>query len=375
MSKALLDTLRSERGDLVAFVETTLKDVEGRDLSDAEQRTLNSTKDRIAAIDAQIKPLAEFMDMRSANNDLTRRLNGAEGRQHAETRSWGEQFVESDVFSAYGGRGTSSRIEVETRALPTSLSDISDLLPQKPRIDITDPVLTPLVDAIGTVQVSQNGIDTVVWNTVGGADVVPEGSAKPSAEFVPTVVSLTLDTIAAYTQMTRQMIEDAPAVRSSIDGQLRREVAIKIEAEAAAAIAGATLPTAEGSDLLAAIRAGVGAVQAAGYRPNAVLLNPADWADLDINVFGSTLNGPVIGQSFWGLRPIAANSQPAGTATVGDMGAGVQRYARTGISLYVTDSHADTFLSNVFTLLAEARGKTIVTRPNALVECTALVIP
>jgi len=375
MSKALLDTLRSERGDLVAFVENTLKDVEGRDLSDAEQRTLNSTKDRIAAIDAQIKPLAEFMDMRSANNDLTRRLNGAEGRQHAETRSWGEQFVESDVFSAYGGRGTSSRIEVETRALPTSLSDISDLLPQKPRIDITDPVLTPLVDAIGTVQVSQNGIDTVVWNTVGGADVVPEGSPKPSAEFVPTVVSLTLDTIAAYTQMTRQMIEDAPAVRSSIDGQLRREVAIKIEAEAAAAIAGATLPTAEGNDLLSAIRAGVGAVQAAGYRPNAVLLNPADWADLDINVFGSTLNGPVIGQSFWGLRPIAANSQPAGTATVGDMGAGVQRYARTGISLYVTDSHADTFLSNVFTLLAEARGKTIVTRPNALVECTAIVAP
>ena len=31
-------------------------------------------------------------------------------------------------------------------------------------------------------------------------------------------------------------------------------------------------------------------------------------------------------------------------------------------------SHADTFLSNVFTLLAERRGKTAVVRPQALVE-------
>jgi len=104
--------------------------------------------------------------------------------------------------------------------------------------------------------------------------------------------------------------------------------------------------------------------------PSAVILNPADWAELDIEVFTNNHSGPVVGQRFWGLTPIAANSQPVGTATVGDMSAGVQRYARTGVNLYITDSHAETFLSNVFTLLAEARARTIVTRPQALVECT-----
>ena len=39
-----------------------------------------------------------------------------------------------------------------------------------------------------------------------------------------------------------------------------------------------------GSNLLTAIRMGVGTVQAAGYaNPNAVLLNPADYATLDVS--------------------------------------------------------------------------------------------
>jgi cardiolipin synthase len=49
------------------------------------------------------------------------------------------------------------------------------------------------------------------------------------------------------------------------------------------------------------------------------------------------------------------------------------RHARQSIwiqNAYITDSHGDTFLSNVFTILAEARSKTVVIRPDALVECS-----
>jgi hypothetical protein len=46
------------------------------------------------------------------------------------------------------------------------------------------------------------------------------------------------------------------------------------------------------------------------------------------------------------------------------------RFYRSGISLYVTDSHASTFTANVFTLLAERRSKTVVVKPQALAECT-----
>jgi hypothetical protein len=92
---------------------------------------------------------------------------------------------------------------------------------------------------------------------------------------------------------------------------------------------------------------------------------------MDVIIFnGSVANAAVAQQGFWGLTPIAAASQPEGTATVGDFSAGVQRYQRTGTSLYITDSHGDTFLSNVFTVLAEQRALTVVTRPDALVECS-----
>lgn len=367
---SLLDTYIAERDALLATIQSTLSGVENRDLSDAETRTVNDARTRVEALNSQI-------DLVDGAQGLTRTLGRAENRTQetaqAETRSLGEQFIESDVFTNYQGRGTSSRMHIEARALPTGLAEVGGLTPLLPKVDATAPTVTPLLDAISSVSVSQNGIEVIEWTKVaGGAAVVPEKTAKPSVEFTPSVVPYTLDTVAAYTQMTRQMIEDAPAVRAQIDGQLRREVALKLEAEAAAALVAATLPATNSSTLLKSIRKGVGVVQAAGYFPNAVLLNPADWADLDIDVFGTTLNGPAVGQRFWGLTPIAAVSQPAGTATVGDMGAGVQNYRRTGVNLYITDSHADTFLSNVFTLLAEARSKTVVTRPPALVECTVV---
>lgn len=373
MSNAIIERLTEERAGLVAFIDQTLAGVEGRDLSDTEVRSISDTRARIEQIDGQLRPLGEFMQVRSSAADLTRFLGGAERRDTivTESRSWGELFVDSGQFTDYRGRGTSGQFEVETRALPTGLAEIADVLPQKARVDATAMVPTPLLDAIGTITVSQNGIDVVQWVKASGeAAKVAEKAAKPPVEFAPLVVPHTLDTIAAYTQLTRQLIEDAPAVRSAIDTELRKEVLRKLESEAAAALVAQTLPTVSDNTLVKAIRQGVAVVQAAGYNPNAVLVNPADWAELDIEVFTNNHSGPVVGQRFWGLTPIAANSQPVGTATVGDMSAGVQRYARTGVNLYITDSHAETFLSNVFTLLAEARARTIVTRPQALVECT-----
>ena len=94
---------------------------------------------------------------------------------------------------------------------------------------------------------SGNAIEYVAWaKKAGSAATVAEKAAKPSVEFGPTVTPATLEMIAVYTQLTRQMIEDCTAVRSLIDGELRREIAREEEEHAAAALAAATLPTATG---------------------------------------------------------------------------------------------------------------------------------
>jgi len=382
MSTAVLDKLCTER-DEVTNAAVAMAEAEE---FNPEDKTYLELRSRATDLNARIGSLAELMDQQRAADQLDGKLakaaqarsNEPPANNQVQTReSWGEAFVRSDVFRNYRGRGTSGMHEIEavqTRALPTGVADLiaAGLTPTKYAVDLTPPVApTPLLDNVTTIPVSGNAIEYIAWSKkAGGAAKVAEKAPKPSAEWGPTVTSATLDNWAVYTQLTRQLLEDFAAVRGYIDGELQRDIVRAEEADAVAVLAAAsgTIPDAVNADLLAAIRVGIGTVQAAGYTPTAVLLNPADWALFDIGIMGDTLNGPRVNQTFWGLTPIPSTTQPAGSAVVGDFKSAVHHYVRSAIALYITDSHADTFLSNVFTLLAERRGKTAVVRPQALVE-------
>lgn len=72
----MLQRLYDERDQCVSFVDQTVAgaNVEGqvRDLSQSEQETLGRTRTRIQEIDAQIKPLEEFEQLRAAGNAAAR---------------------------------------------------------------------------------------------------------------------------------------------------------------------------------------------------------------------------------------------------------------------------------------------------------------
>lgn len=383
MSNAVVDRLREERDEARAAAVALAES----DKFDPKDEVYLGLKTRAEQLDARVSELAALMEARKSSDALDGRLSKSQARSEtssttATPRSFGEAFIRSESFTEYAGspRGRMPKVEMpeglEVRALPTGLSDVygsGNLTQPTTSVSVQPPAApTPLLDNINRVQVTSNAVEFVLWEkAAGGAAVVAEKGNKPSVEFNPTVTADALDNIAAYTQLTRQLIEDAPAVRDMINGELVREIRREEEAQVAAAITAATLPTAAGADLLASIRVGVGTVQAAGYAPNAVLLNPADWADMDNVVMGSTLNGPTRNQTFWGLTPIPSTAQAAGTAVVGDFRTAITQFYRSEIALYITDSHASTFLANVFTLLAERRSLAAVTRPQALVEVAA----
>jgi HK97 family phage major capsid protein len=379
MSNAVVTGLREER-DQARAAAVALAEAEN---FNPEDSTYVGLKTRAADLDKQIANLTELFEAQKNSDALDGRLSKVDkGQQERsgwsvpnEQVSFGEAFVRSEQFTEYAGSPRGRMPKLELRALPTGLAAMgtAGLDLGKTTVDVQPPTApTPLLDNINRVQVTSNAIDYVSWAVVAGAAaIVAEGAAKPSIEFGPTVTSDSLDNIAAYTQLTRQLIEDAPSVRDMINNMLVREILREEEEQVATAIGAATLPTAAGADLLAAIRVGVAEVQTAGYAPNAVLLNPADWADLDNAVMSATLNGPVIRQNFFGLTVIPAPAQTAGTAIVGDFRTGVTQFYRSDVSLYITDSHASTFLSNVFTLLAERRALAAVVRPDALVEVAA----
>jgi hypothetical protein len=385
MSTAVLDRIRTERDEVRALA---LKMVESEDFN-PEDETYKELETRAAALDTRAAKLVTLLEGQADADKVFGRIDEATKRQQeraeAETktetregRSWGELFVRSEAYEGYGGNGKSKTFDIDSdtqiRALPTGLADLvaAGMTPDKFVVDTTPPPPpTPLLQAITTIQIQTNSVEYQRWEKkAGGAAKVAEKAVKPSAEFGPVIAANTLDNIAVWTQLTRQLLEDKRAVRDTIDGELRRDILLAEEADAAAKLVAAVLPTATDDTLLKAIRKGVGVVQAAGYQPNAVLLNPADYAELDIDVMGATLGGPTMGRGFWGLIPVPASSQAAGTATVGDFKAGVKRFIRSDIGLYITDSHAETFTSNVFTLLAERRSLTDVVRPQALAEAS-----
>jgi HK97 family phage major capsid protein len=377
---AVIDKLRADRD---SARDAAISMAEAEDF-DPTSSAFGELEARAASLDSQIERLQNLLSAQESADALDGKFSKASKRSELkvrenndDARSWGELFVRSEEFGNYRGRGQSAQYGIDfdrrqNRALPSGLSDLvaAGYTLGKTQVDNSAPAApTPLLDAVNQVAVSGNSVEFVAWSKkAGGAAKVAEKAAKPSVEFGPTVVPSVLDTFAAYTQLTRQLIEDQSAVRDLIDNELRREVTRSIEADAAAKLAAATLPTASAADLLGAIRVGIATVQSAGYNPTAILINPVDWADLDNAVMGATLIGPQVRQSFWGLSVLPSSAQPAGTATVGDFKAGVSHFYRTQVQVYISDSHADTFLSNVFTLLGEARGLTAVVRPQALVE-------
>jgi hypothetical protein len=384
MSTQVLDHLREERAKCQ---ETALALIEADDY-DPSSDALAKLEERGASLDGQIERLVKTLEAQAAGDNVVNRIAKLSARETQQREvahypvqheSWGAAFIRSEEFRNYRGRGTSGMLEldldeVQHRALPTGVSDLvaAGFKGAPYQVDTSPPAApTPIMNNVTQVSVSSNALEYIAWQKKsGGATKVAEKSAKPSAEWGPVVTPSTLDNFAVYTQLTRQMIEDFPAVRSLIDGELQRDVARAEEADAAAvlAAASASIPDVTNADLLASIRMGIGAVEAAGYQASAVLLNPEDWAEMDVSIMGNTLGGPTSQQRFWGLTPISSSGQTAGTAVVGDFRSAVHHYYRSAISLYITDSHADTFLSNVFTLLAERRSKTVVVRPQALVE-------
>jgi HK97 family phage major capsid protein len=390
MSKALLKQYADERETLDAFVTRTLDAAaaESRDLSATEVESLTKAKGRLAEVDAQVRVIADTIETRDAGLDLDALMRRGErqreqvvvGAEQVAAESLGS-FVESDAYRSWGGSGKSDRFTLDARIsglravapLVTSADPGKALMPTPQKYGIPQGAAdTPLLDVIGRLPVSSGSIELVTYGSpkgATGAAVVAEAAAKPEATLVASATPVTVDTIAFWKQATRQLLQDAPAARSFIDDQLRRGLRTKVEAEVGAAIAAVTFAKttgAAGAPMLEVARQGMATVQTAGYVPNAILASPAMAAEFDIALMQKTLLGAAFGAGVWGLQVVPVPGLTK--AYLGDFSTAVWLLERTGIDVFISDSHADTFTSNIMTILAETRVKPVVVQPEAVTE-------
>src|SRR3954467_8960713 len=144
---------------------------EDRNLTDSENGSIDKMKAEVDRLDAELR---RWSDVQKAVTNFTP-IGDAVAEKAAKTkepepelRSMGDAFTSSEVYSNYPGRGTSSRMTFETRALPSTLTTMAAGLPPKMRFDLSAaPYPTPLLDLIDTVPVAGNGVETIVWALTG----------------------------------------------------------------------------------------------------------------------------------------------------------------------------------------------------------------
>ena len=257
---------------------------------------------------------------------------------------------------------------------------------------VTDPRKVLNIESLfGHISVSGSAYQYVKYGytttgTATGPAVVAEGAAKPEANYTGTIVSGAVKTIAAWTKVTEQMMQDDANLVSFINDDLRYQLNKVIDQQIVTGtgsgqltglnqsgnyydyITGAGLESGDTViDLILKVKANM---EAANITNISLLLNPMDWvkvlgaknANKDYLIPG-ILDVPA--QRIWGIPVILSGSVTSGKFHMGNFFEGGKVIERTGLAVEI-DREGDDFTKNLMTIRAERRLDFAVVQPKAL---------
>lgn len=384
----------------------------GRAYTEAEESEAAELRSSAEEIDGRLGVLMD-QEIRSTQiEDATDRLLSVVlDRQSGEVedlRSIGERFVQSEGVPEWlmgGARGQSPALtaDLDFRAVTNiTLGGTSGgALTRAQRLDrIGQDFLdrrTFLLDLLPSINVNQGSVEYVQDQTpladlANAAVETAEGAAKPQVGPTLAVITETTPVIAAWVNITRQVAADVNQVQGYIDARLR--YALKRRADAQAINGTGVAPNIKG--LLQ--RTGIVSYAPAGAEgryisirhairlmedneavPEIIVLNPADAELFDLTNAASAgihatpdQSGGLrqgVSRTAWGLTQVHSTAIASGTAMLVDPMA-VAVLDRQQVTSYMTDSHASNFISNILTLLLEARIGLALFNPKGVASIT-----
>ncbi len=354
--------------------------------------TASADMKRIGDVSAETKAaadklLAEQGKLDARLNDLEQKL-ARRGSAPEAKKSLGQQVVDNEdvkAFCAKNGRGS-----VKVNAMITSGSGSAGdavapdrlpgvVAPPDRRLTIRD-LLTPGRTSSNAIQyVKETGF-------TNNARPVTEGAQKPESDITFDLLTKNVATIAHFVQATKQILADAPMLSSYIDGRLRYGLAYKEELQLlkgdglGANIAGIVPQATEYNPSMVPdkltrideIRLAILQAALAEYPVTGIVLNPIDWAgielvkdDLGRYIIGNpqSIAGPVL----WSRPVIETQAMDAGDFLVGAFKLGAQIFDREDASVEISTEDRDNFVKNLVTVLAEERLGLAVYRPEAFI--------
>jgi len=303
--------------------------------------------------------------------------------------SWGAQLVKNARYADYAG-GNLSKLRVEVKNTLTG-SD-ANVAPDR-RTNIVAGAFQPFTmeSLLPSTSTSSNAIEFTRENVfTNSAAEAAEGAAKAESSLTWTLVNMPVSTVAHWIKISKQLAADAPALAAYVNTRMRYGVNQKVDVQLvvgdgtapnisgtydtgnftahgyANAVLGATLKK------LVLIRKIMADLYAAGYPADAIVLNPADWATIEIELF-TTAAGQTLysvneaGQArLFGVPVIQAIGMAADTFQVGRFSEAYMVYNREGVVVEMSDSDSDNFTKNLITLRAERRLALATEKPAAV---------
>lgn len=321
------------------------------------------------------------------------------GNEHPLTVA--EAFVRSKALESFRANGKQGKFAVEHRAAPTGTvttgtqpqqnTRVPGILPQNPDFPLLIANLLDRQTSDGTTleYMRDTSGPLSTWNK---AAVVAEGADKPkTGPFSFDLITTTLKTVAHWVPITRQAADDNSQLMGYINGRLTYGLDYKLDREIltgngttemqgilTTAGIGAYQPGVGNTDAkLITVRKAKTQGELAMYPPDAIVMNPLDWQDIELDTDANgqfrvitTVTDSGAPMRIWGLTVVTSVAMTAGTALLGGYRTGATLWERQGVTILMTDSHADFFTANTLVILAERRANVAVHTPQAFVRIT-----
>lgn len=343
--------------------------------------------------------LTEMNGLKSQLTEIEQKLARRPGGDKTEERkSLGELVIDNEEVKTKllaGNKKGAVNLSIDTKTIlsasgswgaTASVSNSLVVADRQPMVSLPMRQMT-VRDLVAPGETNSNAVEFAVQVArTNNAAVVAEGALKPSSNYTWNLVNFPVRTIAHLVKASRQILDDAPALRSTIDAEMRYGLEFAEEAEMlygdgtgahllgivpqATAYSAAFAVT--GETAIDRIRLAMLQGVLALYPMTGSVLNPTDWTKIEMlkDGMGRYLIGDPQGNiapRLWGLPVVSSIAMTAGTFLTGAFKYGAQIFDRMAIEVLISTENNDDFEKNMITIRAEERLALVVKRPASFI--------
>jgi HK97 family phage major capsid protein len=323
---------------------------------------------------------------------------GGPAVDQTERKSLGELVVENESFKGKldnsAARGSVS-LSIDTKTIlsasgswgaTASVSNSLVVADRQPLVALPMRRMT-IRDLVAPGETISNAVEFAVQTArTNAAAVAAEGTAKPYSNYTWNLVNFPVRTVAHLVKASRQILDDAPALKSTIDAEMRYGLEFAEEAEmlygdgTGAHLLG-IVPQATAYSAAFAVtgETGIDRIRMAMlqgflslYPMTGTVLNPTDWTKIEMlkDAQGRYIIGDpqgTVAPRLWGLPVVASIAMNAGSFLTGAFKYGAQIFDRMAIEVMISTENVDDFEKNMISIRAEERLALVVKRPAAFI--------